>query len=436
MGGYFGKIKSNMNGTGVKKLLRRIFHPAYKVYKRKKIKTNAQKARLHYEEVIDGIKMSGRTRIRFAAYVIFDSTYGMDGVYKIMIQDEARWDPYVVIIPDVSRGKDHAEKTYKKSKDFFANRYGADRILDGWNCETDEYFDYADKFDIIYYANPYDGMAHEYHKISYACTKKNVLPVYVSYGYDVGKYTTLNRLTGHELNYVWKLFADTTYTYDDYKRYQIIKGENVVLAGYSKMDSFCQGDQENKKRKKILISPHHTISTKVLPLSNFLEYSDLILRLPDIFPDVDFVFRPHPLLFTTLENTGNWTNNQVEEYLSELKRKGVEYSSGGDYLKVFSECDAIINDCGSFTVEWLYTGKPGCFVYNNRLRPKQLTTLMNKAIEEYDIARSEQDILGFIRKVISESDKEYKMKKWVKENIAINYPDVSSFILKQIDILN
>ena len=157
MRGFSEKIRSKTNGNGVKKLLRRIFHPFYKIYKQKKIKSNAQKARLHYEEVIDGIKLSGRTRIRFAAYVIMDSTYGMDGVYNLMLQDEMRWDPYVVVIPDVSRGKKHTEETYRKTKDYFVNRYGADRILDGWNCETDEYYDHADKFDIIYFANPYDG---------------------------------------------------------------------------------------------------------------------------------------------------------------------------------------------------------------------------------------------------------------------------------------
>ena len=244
-----GKIRKNMNSTGARKLMRRLFRPVIKLYKQKRIKAGAKKVRQHFEDVINDIRLSGRTKLRFAAYVIMDSTYGMEGVFKLMLQNEVHWTPYVVVIPDVSRGKEHAEKTYKKTKAFFATKYGADRVLDGWNSEKDVYYDHLDKFDIVYYANPYDKMAHEYHQISYACNK-NVLPIYVSYGYDVGKYTTISRLTSRELNYVWKLFADTIYTYEDYKRYQVLKGKNVVLAGYAKMDSFFQSKPEYKKKKK------------------------------------------------------------------------------------------------------------------------------------------------------------------------------------------
>ena len=262
------------------------------------------------------------------------------------------------------------------------------------------------------------------------------MPVYVSYGYDVGKLTTLDRLKGPELNLVWKLFADTTYTYQDYVDYQVVKGKNVVLAGYSKMDGLAKFHPSKNKRKKILITSHHTVSLNILPLSNFMEYYDLLTKLPDLFPELDFVFRPHPLLFTTLINNKVWTSEEVEKYISVLKEKGVEYSTGGDYLGIFAECDAIVNDCGSFTVEWLYTGKPGCFVYNKALKEEQLTTLMKKAINSYTIARSEEDIIKFIKEIADNEIKEdNRIQDWVKENIAINYPDVSSFILQEINIL-
>ena len=167
-----------------------------------------------------------------------------------------------------------------------------------------------------------------------------------------------------------------------------------------------------------------------------MKYHELILELPIMFPNVDFVFRPHPLLFTTLINNNFWTQEETENYLRVLEEIGVEYSTGGDYLGVFRECDAIINDCGSFTVEWLYTGKPGCFVYNEKLKENHLTTLMNMAIEKYTIARSKQDIIEFVKKISEDDyDKEYSMSRWVKENIALNYPTVSEFIVNEIDIL-
>ena len=87
-------------------------------------------------------------------------------------------------------------------------------------------------------------------------------------------------------------------------------------------------------------------------------------------------------------------------------------------------------------MEWLYTGKPGCFVYKDELNEGLLTTLMNKAITAYKVARSRDDIIEFVEKLSEDKgEHNYEMEPWVKENIAINYPDVSSFLIKEMDIL-
>ena len=83
------------------------------------------------------------------------------------------------------------------------------------------------------------------------------------------------------------------------------------------------------------------------------------------------------------------------------------------------------------------TGKPGCFVYNDKLKREHLTTLMNKAIERYTVARSRQDIIEFVKSVAENNHVESRgMSRWVKDNIALNYPRVSEYILNEINILN
>ena len=113
------KIKRNLNWTGVKKILCLVAQPLCQGVKRVCIKKRARDLQSHYEDVVHRIKQSGRTKLRFAAYVIFDSTYGMDGAFKLMLKNKEHWDPYVVVIPDISRGKEHAIRTYKKAQDFF-----------------------------------------------------------------------------------------------------------------------------------------------------------------------------------------------------------------------------------------------------------------------------------------------------------------------------
>ena len=396
------------------------------------VRKEALKAKRHYVSVVENIKKRGG-RIRVAAYVVYAASYAFDSIFRLMLNDEEHWEATIVIIPDTLRGHENQLKTYLQTRVFFVEKYGKEKVIDGWDINKNIYIDCLNQFDVIYYANPYDIIVNKYHKIEYAMDK-NVLPIYISYGYDIGSITTKDRLKGRELNLVWKVFADTVPTYKDYKKYQIIKGSNVVIAGYSKMDNLADCvNNTNKQRKKILITPHHTVSTEVLPLSNFLEYYELFLKLPDMFPNVDFVFRPHPLLFVTLENEKIWDKNQIDEYISKLLNKGVEYSTEGDYIHLFSECDAIINDCGSFTVEWLFTGKPGCFMYSKRLNSDFLTTLMNRAIREYTIAETEKDIIDFVAMITNEEEsRNGEMSQWVKSEVAINYPNVSKFILAQL----
>lgn len=417
----------------IKKIAHFFIDPLVNGYKAIVILIQSKSARKNYELIEYQIKEREESKIRVAAYVVFGSTFGMESVFDRMMDRKKTWDCKIVIIPDVSRGERNQEEVYYSTKQHFIKKYGQECVLDGWDIKTNKYIDHTSSFDIIYYANPYDKMVHRNHSIKHGI-KMGVLPVYISYGYDVGQITTLSRLKNPELNLIWKYFVDTTYSLDDLKKHQVVKGRNAVLTGYCKMDKLSQYDYKETERKKILIAAHHTVDTDIIPLSNFLYYYKLILQLPKIYPGVDFVFRPHPLLFTTLVNKRIWTQEQVEQYINCFMNNGGTYSCEGDYLQLFVDCDAIINDCGSFTIEWLYTGKPGCFVYNSKLKEKQLTTLMKNAISCYTIARSEKEIIGFIDDIISEKKKCGEISPWIKDNIMLNYPNTASVILDELNI--
>ena len=86
-------------------------------------------------------------------------------------------------------------------------------------------------------------------------------------------------------------------------------------------------------------------------------------------------------------------------------------------------------------MEWLYKGKPGYFVYKDELDEDLSTTLMSKALVAYTVARTRDDTIAFVKKILEDNgENNCEMEPWVKENIVINYPDVSYFILKEIYI--
>ena len=401
-----------------------------------RIQNNAyiKKTRKHYKSVENEIRQRGG-KLRIAAYVPYDASFGGDSLFTLIISKTELYDAKFVIIPDIVRGRNHSIEQYEKTKNYFVSKFGQEYVLDGWNSETNEFFDLSDQFDVIYLSNPYDSMVNGYHSVKYLATKK-VLPIYINYGYSISKwhYSSVEQ-NNIEMSLFYKYFTDTTYTQKQVKKYQIGSGKNTVLSGYAKLDKLLVGTPKTGDKKlKILLSPHHTIKELnfELQLSNFVTYSDLILELPDLFPEVEFIFRPHPMLFVTLVNKGVWTEKQVSEYIDNLKKKSIEYSTGGDYLHIFNECDAIIHDCGSYMVEWLFTGKPCCYVVKEeQYVRKQLDLLGNKALDYHILAASREDIISFINQVIKK-EIPYGISDEIKSNIMINYPNVSDFILKNI----
>ena len=191
----------------------------------------------------------------------------------------------------------------------------------------------------------------------------------------------------------------------------------------------------NSSKKRIIIAPHHTINNQVLPLSNFLKYSDFILELPKKYPEIEFIFRPHPLLFVNMVNEGFWTNMQVDAYIEQIQKNGIVYSVGGDYFDVFVNSDAMIHDCSSFVVEYLYTEKPCCFVAKTNYK-KIFSELGKSCLENYYIAFEKQQIMDFIENVIIKGNDSLKEKRtaYAKNHLAINYPNASKEVLNQITL--
>lgn len=386
----------------------------------------------HYEKVVEQIRNRGNKPLRFAAYVLYDSTFGGYGLMDLMLSDLQHYSPKIVICPDVARGETHLKEQYKRTKAFFVEKYGAEYVIDGYNEITGQFIDNSGQFDVIYCANPYDSMVNEVHGVQYLSTK-NVLPIYINYGYTISKWHYVSVETNIEMSLFYKYYVDSTYTQKQIKKYQLAKGKNTVLVGYAKLDSLIVKHKNKITRLKVLISPHHTIDNqaKTLYLSNFLIYYNLIIELPDLFPDIDFVFRPHPLLFINLINQHKWSKEMVEKYKSKLSEKNIQYSYGGDYLHLFNECDAIIHDCGSFMVEWLYTGKPCCYVVRGEHVRKQLDLLGNKALDYHTLAYNRNDIISFINN-LKTNYKISNISSEIKNNIILNHPNVSNTILNNI----
>ena len=151
-----------------------------------------------------------------------------------------------------------------------------------------------------------------------------------------------------------------------------------------------------------------------------------------MFPEVDFIFRPHPLLFANLKAHNIWKDSEIEEYMRRLlSNKNMVYDKEGDYMQQFADSDAMIHDCGSFIGEYLYTEKPCCYMmksFNDTMN--SLLPLGQECMQHYYHAFNSDDIINFIKNVVLGGNdvKRSDRINFVEKELKVNYPNAAKFV--------
>ena len=228
----------------------------------------------------------------------------------------------------------------------------------------------------------------------------------IPYGYGGQLLSDVRRLIFlPQLAFFWRLFVANPETRDLWKKSNPLLAESLVVGGYPKMDRLLETPMRSDRPKTILICPHHTLARDGdgLALSNFLTYADFFLAVPREFPDVHFIFRPHPLLFPRLATSAWWGESRTATYRQKMTSlPNVEFQQGGDYFDAFVNSDAMIHDCGSFLAEYFYTGHPQCYILaDETVIDREFTPFGKKLHQHVDHAFSEEDMRKFIKNVVS-----------------------------------
>lgn len=399
-----------------------------------------QKRIKEYKEIVAIIKkrVEHGEKIRVVFLVVFDCVFPSANVFEELMKHDD-FETAVYVIPDTSRGEEHMASVFDKTFFSLKQKYG-DRIYPGWDSVNNEFIDIIKDSDIVFFSNPYDHMVHKLHGLQ-SCNRKKVLPIYIPYAIPVTKFSA-EQLKVNFSNCVWKNFVDTQLSLNEYSMSQTIKGENVVVTGYPKLDKLnCYGKKSILSRRRILICPHHTVvRVGSLKLSNFIRFSDFFLSLFKKYSDIDFIFRPHPLLWYNLVAAQVWSQNQVDCYLEKVfSFANVKYDDSSDYIEEFALSDAIIHDCGSFTAEYLYTGKPCCFMLNSwDVLERGFSQNGCIYLNNYYKAFSQDDITQFIDETVIKgidplkSSREHFFRTVLEENFSIASSNIKNYLQQEL----
>ena len=264
--------------------------------------------------------------------------------------------------------------------------------------------------DIIFYQQPYDGLFDQ--NIFYQ-NNKQALFCNVNYAFN----TIGQKWAGeaHYLHHCWQIYYENEAAMNYYEsvtpsitrtkgRLTGLPFQNSLEKDKSEFPDTWRPQQTPKKR--IIWAPHHTIPTvknNLLDYSTFLDVADMMIEIAEEYKDqVQIAFKPHPFLLKKLYNV--WGKEKADAYYQKWDQMENTQLETGDYYSLFKHSDALIHDCGSFTIEYMYTGNPVMYLSNGRPHTETLNDFGKAAYDAHHIGSTKEDIIGFIQNVISGND--------------------------------
>ena len=275
-------------------------------------------------------------------------------IYRLMEKDEL-FDPYVIVtIPYVANPEYPSMKRehFDETVEFFEKRNY--RVLKGYDWEKKRYISFKKfKPDIIFYQHPWNVAE----KQSPLANSKNSLTCYVPY---------FVANAGNDIEYnldfhlqVFKHYILNDKIKDFYAQRMLNGGTNLVVAGHPQLDYFYLNREEidNAEKKYVIYAPHWSINVPVENYATFRWSGMFMLEYAKAHPEVQWVFKPHPILKYRLIDQNVMTSEEAEKYWSEWSSAGVTYEDG-DYMDFFKHARAMVTDCGSFLTEFFLTKQP------------------------------------------------------------------------------
>lgn len=333
--------------------------------------------------------------VAFEAYNV--SMWKYHSLYKAM-EEDPRFEPFVLLTPSPSRSDYVREKDLQEMRRVFTKRgYKLyPNVIRYSLC-----FEEKIPADVIFFCQPYS-----FDKFTFRL--KDYIYAHCSYGFS--SVTNQQWYEDTVLKNIALLYAtESKLSIEDSKNITVVHGKNRIYTGYVFGDELTNPIETEeidwklpeKNLKKIIWAPHFSIAQEhVLHLSNFLDMSSYMVEIANKYKDsVQFAFKPHPYLFNQLCKTEGWGETRALEYYDLWRKMDNTQLEDGLYSNLFKSSDAIIHDCDSFKVDWLYTQKPGFYVMRSEVY-NEINQIGKEALQCYYQGNKQDDIENFISSVV------------------------------------
>lgn len=227
------------------------------------------------------------------------------------------------------------------------------------------------------------------------------------------------------LHKCWQIYYENKTLALEYGRLLKSRIPNSYATGLPIMDELLTPKTETpdqwkmctKQKKRIIYAPHHSIDPEnEWQTSTFLTFGEAILNLAEKYSNkVQWAFKPHPLLREKVEKV--WGKEKTDAYYYRWQNATWSQFKEGKYMGLFHHSDAMIHDCGSFTMEYLYTSNPVMYLMRNKNLAETFNSAYKTALSLHYQAWTIAEIESFIQNVIAGIDPKQEDRK----NFKIHY---------------
>jgi CDP-glycerol glycerophosphotransferase (TagB/SpsB family) len=183
--------------------------------------------------------------------------------------------------------------------------------------------------------------------------------------------------------------------------------QHIVWCGYPVFEQ-CYNNKYNEitDEMSVVWTPRWSYDKNVGG-SHFMEYKDLFIEIAQEYPEVTFVFRPHPLMWDNLKKNKLMSDEEIEGYKKKLDEVGIKLDKNRAFSKTARKASILITDISSILPEFLLTRKPIIYCPCN----VRVTKTYQRLVGGTYLAYSENDIRTYLAKLIEGNDDKLELRK-------------------------
>lgn len=388
-----------------------------------KVKQNLKYIEKNQKKVLK--KLQHKLPLNVIFYVYDEAKWKSQSVYDLMVQDE-RFNPKIVVTKNCApEGNANYQTTedVKRCYEFFKKKgmnveYGYELSPHPYPSPVgrgEDLYISLEQFkpDIIIYSHPW----YVYKTQGPVVCSKFALTFYIPYFIVIAEKWFEYDLRFHK--YLFKHYVLSEDVKQSYGSKMPNKGKNLEAVGHPILDYYYLHSEE-KEKKYTIYAPHWTVCGNNIRFGTFDWSGYKILEFAKAHPELNWVFRPHPLFYNFIISSNYMSKEELDNYYDEWRKIGF-ISEGGDYLGLFKESNALITDCGSFIMEYFVSENPMIHLVSEQFEGNSVVQAVDK--ESY-IARNIDELYEHLNTVLlnkNDYKKEQRIQLLQNLNLKNNY---------------